>query len=223
MKLVNVTKRYQSKTALEGIDLTLEEGKITAILGESGAGKTTLLNILSGLMKDFEGTREGTMSVSYLFQEPKLLPHLTVEENLAFVLSKGERAKIEETLERVGLGGKGKRLPKTLSGGERQRAAIARAFLYPHELLLMDEPFSSLDLALKKSLIELVVSLWRERGETVVFVTHDVREAALLAERAVVLRKGRLAGDFPIPDPYPRDFFKESAVERSLVAALMQE
>lgn len=222
MKLIGVTKRYGEKTALDGIDFELEEGKITAVLGESGAGKSTFLDLLSGLAKDYEGKIEGTMSASYLFQEPKLLPHLTVEGNLRFVLREQDGRAVSEMLERVGLRGKADRLPKTLSGGERQRAAIARAFLYPHELLLMDEPFSSLDLALKKSLIELVVSLWRERRETVVFVTHDVREAVLLAERAVVLREGRIVGDFRIPDPYPRDFFAGSPVERDLVATLMR-
>ncbi len=220
MKLLGVTKKYGDKTVLCGVSLEIGEGKITAVLGESGAGKTTLLNVLSG-MTAYEGTVEGRTAVSYLFQDAKLLPHLTVEGNLKFVLPKSEWGKIGGMLERVGLKGRGRDLPKTLSGGERQRVAIARAFLYPHGLLLMDEPFSSLDLALKKSLIALVASLWREKGETVVFVTHDVHEAVLLAHRAVVLRGGSVVGDLPVEGDPPRDFFSHPPVEDALVRLLM--
>lgn len=221
MKLTKVTKRYGDRIALDGINLELEEGKITAILGESGAGKTTLLNILSG-MTDCEGEVEGRRPCSYLFQDAKLLPHLSVEQNLKFVLPKSEWGRIGEMLEKVGLKGREKSLPKTLSGGEKQRVAIARAFLYPHELLLMDEPFSSLDLALKKTLTELVAALWQEKRETIVFVTHDVREAVLLAHRAVVLKGGKLVGDVPVEGEMPRDFFSHPPVEDELVRILMQ-
>ncbi len=221
MKLTDVGKTYGSAAALEHIDLTLEEGRITAILGESGAGKTTLLNILSG-MTDYTGTVEGLGPVSYLFQDAALLPHLSVLGNLRFVLPKEAWGEIDGMLEKVGLAGKGKRLPKALSGGEKQRVAIARAFLYPHEILLMDEPFASLDLALKEKLIALVTALWRERRNTVIFVTHDVHEAALLAHRAVVLRGGKLAGDFPVEGTPPRAFLSHPPVEDRLVRALME-
>ncbi len=221
MRLKDVGKTYGDRTVLSHIDLEFEEGKITAVLGESGAGKTTLLNILSG-MTSHDGTVEGRGTSSYLFQQAKLLPHLTVEQNLAFVLKKEDRGKISPMLERVGLRGKETRLPGTLSGGECQRVAIARAFLFPHDVLLMDEPFSSLDLALKRSLIELVVSLWKERHETIVFVTHDVHEAALLSHRAIVLKGGRMLGNFPVDGDLPRNFFEAHPVERSLVAALTE-
>ncbi len=222
VKLDGVTKRYGKNAALENFSYGFEKGKITAVLGESGAGKSTLLNIISHLT-DFEGTVEGAPQVSYLFQEAKLLPNLTVEGNLRFVLNRDRWDTIGEMLERVGLGKKKKKLPQMLSGGEKQRVAIARAFLFPHDLLLMDEPFSSLDLALKKSLIELVISLWKEREETVIFVTHDVHEAALLSHAAVVIKSGKLIKDIRIDDPLPRDFFSRPAVEEELVRVLIGE
>ena len=218
MKLEHVTKRYGDRLALDDLSLELEEGRITAILGESGAGKTTLLNILAGLIS-CEGTVEGRKDFSYLFQSPKLLPNRTAEENLRFVLPKGSWGKIGAMLEKVGLKGREKSYPQQLSGGERQRVAIARAFLYPHEILLMDEPFSSLDLSLKRTLIALVFDLWRERRQTIVFVTHDVHEAAMLAHRAVVLRRGRLVFDLPVDGE--RDFLVHPPCERELSRALL--
>lgn len=224
----DVTKKYAQTTALNRVCFEIEEGTITAVLGESGAGKTTLLNALAGMIS-YEGTIGGVEGkkprrredCSYLFQNANLLPNLTAEGNLKFVLPKSEWGKIGETLTRVGLDGREKAYPHELSGGERQRVAVARAFLYPHKLLLMDEPFASLDLALKKSLIALVSGLWSESGGTVVFVTHDVHEAAMLARRAVVLRKGEIASEITIDDPYPRDFFRPAPAEAQLVRALM--
>ena len=221
MRLINVSKNYGEKRALQDIDTELKEGEITAVLGESGAGKTTLLSVIAGLLP-CEGRVEGAGRVSYLFQSPKLLPNLTLEGNLQFVLPKEQWEKIPEMLEKVGLKGRDNAYPTQLSGGERQRVAIARAFLYPHDTLLMDEPFSSLDLALKKSLIELTLFLWEEGKESVVFVTHDVREAVLLSTRALVLKGGRLIGDVPLPSPYPRDFFAPQEREGELIRLLME-
>ena len=222
MKLTHIIKKYGEKRALDDLSLDIEEGKITAVLGESGAGKTTLLNVIAGNIP-FEGSVEGVENVSYLFQTPKLLPSLTIEGNLKFVLGKEDFKNIPLMLQKVGLAGREKDYPNSLSGGERQRVAIARAFLFPHDVLLMDEPFSSLDLSLKKSLLALTAELWREKKETVVFVTHDVHEAALLSHRAVVLHEGRLEGDFPIEGPPPRDFFSHPSEETLLTHALMRE
>lgn len=222
MKLKHITKKYGETVALDNVDLEIEESKITAVLGESGAGKTTLLNVIAGRIP-YEGTAENVGKVSYLFQSPKLLPNLTAEKNLKFVLPKELWKKIDPMLQKVGLYGKKKALPHRLSGGEKQRVAIARAFLFPHDVLLMDEPFSSLDLSLKRSLLSLTAELWRERHETVVFVTHDVHEAALLSHRAVLLRKGKTAADLPIAGEPMRDFFSRSEEEDRLVRLLMQE
>lgn len=222
MKLEHVTKRYSDRIALDDISLELREGELLAVLGESGAGKTTLLNVLAG-QTSYEGTAEGLLPCSYLFQSPKLLPNLTAEANLRYVLPKSLWEGVGEMLAKVGLAGREKSYPHELSGGERQRVAIARAFLYPHEMLLMDEPFSSLDLSLKKSLLELVGRLYEERRQTVVFVTHDVHEAAMLARRAIVLKKGRVVGDFSIDGDAPRDFFSRQPVEEELIRALTNE
>lgn len=220
MKLEHVTKRYGMRTALDDVTLEIPEGELCAVLGESGAGKTTLLNVLAG-QTSFEGKAEGLLPCSYLFQSPRLLPNLSLEENLRFVLPRGEWGAIGQMLAKVGLEGREKSYPHELSGGERQRVAIARAFLYPHEALLMDEPFSSLDLSLKKTLLELVGALWKERAQTVVFVTHDVHEAAVLARRVLVLRTGRIALDTAVEGDVPRDFFSRPPVEDVLIRALM--
>ncbi len=228
MRLSNVSKFYGEKAALNHLDLTFEEGKITAVLGESGAGKTTLLNVLAGLTT-YEGSVDGQdgkrskrrENCSYLFQEATLLPNLTAEGNLKFVLPKSEWGNIPVMLEKVGLKGRERAYPHELSGGEKQRVAVARACLYPHSLLLMDEPYSSLDLSLKKSLLELVTALWREKRSTVVFVTHDVHEAALLADRALVLRHGECVADVPISET-TRDFFRALPEEETLIRALMR-
>lgn len=222
MILKDVCKKYGRITALDHVSLALNEGEITAVLGESGAGKTTLLNVLAG-QTAFEGSVEGRKTCSYLFQSPKLLPNLTVDQNLKFVLPKSLHAAAGGILAKVGLAGRERAYPHELSGGERQRVAIARAFLYPHEMLLMDEPFASLDLSLKKSLIELVASLWAQSKNTIVFVTHDVHEAATLAHRAIVLKHGRIVADLAAEGAPPRDFFAHTPCEERLVHILTEE
>ena len=222
MILKDVCKKYGRITALDHVSLALNEGEITAVLGESGAGKTTLLNVLAG-QTAFEGSVEGRKTCSYLFQSPKLLPNLTADQNLKFVLPKSLHAAAGGILAKVGLAGRERAYPHELSGGERQRVAIARAFLYPHEMLLMDEPFASLDLSLKKSLIELVASLWAQSKNTIVFVTHDVHEAATLAHRAIVLKHGRIVADLAAESAPPRDFFAHTPCEERLVHILTEE
>ena len=220
MKITNLTKRYKTTVALEDINLEFEKGKVTAVLGESGAGKTSLLNAVAELT-GYEGQIEEAGNISYLFQDSRLLPHMTAEGNLKFVLKKEDFHKAGEMLARVGLQGKEKRYPHELSGGEQRRVALARALLFPHDTLLMDEPFSSLDLSLKRDMLTLVSELCSERGETVVFVTHDVREAVFLASRAVVLKGGKVVDDVPIPASYPRDFFAHYAEEEILEKILV--
>ncbi len=222
MKIENLSVRYGDRTVFENFTLAIEEGKITSILGESGAGKTTLLNACAGMIS-YEGVVSGFGRCAYLFQSPCLLPNLTVEGNLRLVLDKERWQGIPTALEKVGLKGREKEYPSRLSGGEAQRVAIARAFLFPHDTLFMDEPFSSLDLKLKRSLVSLVANLWQEQKKTVLFVTHDVREAILLSHRAIVLREGNIALDVPIEYPLPRDFFAKFDEEELLVKGLMQE
>lgn len=184
-------KKYGEEIIFENFNLVFEKNKITGILGPSGAGKTTLLNLCSGLEQPDSGTIEGInpQSISYIFQEPRLLPWRTVRENLRFVFKEKAIKKpgphdgdIDAMLELVGLQAVGDYYPHELSGGMRQRVAIARAFLYPSELLLMDEPFSSLDCSLKNRLIEDFSRIWEQDKRTVIFVSHNEDEIRRLAQ-----------------------------------------
>jgi len=190
MKIESLSVSYGDRTVFSDFSIDFPEDEITVILGPSGVGKTTLLNSLA------------VGSVSYVFQEPRLIPWHTVERNLSLVLPGDQRAardRAREYLAKVGLGDRLRSFPDRLSGGERQRVSIARAFAYPAPLLLMDEPFQSQDPATKAQLIDLVRALRAEEHRTVIAVTHDLREAAALADRAVVLagRPARIALDLP--------------------------
>ena len=218
IELRNVTQKYGALTVYENFSLSLEEGKIACILGTSGCGKTTLLNMLAGLVP-FSGTIEPMQPCSYIFQQPRLVPNLTVEGNLRLVCR--DAARIRDMLGRVGLADKAKAYPVELSGGQAQRVSIARAFLHPSSLLLMDEPFSSLDTALKIRLMRLFAEIWREERRTVLFVTHDVEEAYMLAHRALVLRGGKIAADIDGGGgDLPRRYGEGSAVKDALLDAL---
>ena len=218
IELRNVTQKYGALTVYENFSLSLEEGKIACILGASGCGKTTLLNMLAGLVP-FSGTIEPMQTCSYIFQQPRLVPNLTVEGNLRLVCR--DAARIRDMLGRIGLADKAKAYPVELSGGQAQRVSIARAFLHPSSLLLMDEPFSSLDTALKIRLMRLFAEIWREERRTVLFVTHDVEEAYMLAHRALVLRGGKIAADIDCGGgDLPRRYGEGSAVKDALLAAL---
>ncbi|MGN1042296.1 MAG: ABC transporter ATP-binding protein [Christensenellales bacterium] len=213
MKLKNISKSFGDNKIFSNFDIEFSEGKITAVLGPSGCGKTTLLNIISGLT-DFSGKREinpikknetevvksisdcdKSERISYMFQSLRLIPNLTVYGNLEYVLkdirNKNERREtIFDILKKVELFDKKDAYPSELSGGMAQRAALARAFVYAAPLLLMDEPFKGLDVSLKKRVIDVFVKLYSDDGRTVVFVTHDIDEALLLADRIIVLKKG---------------------------------
>ncbi|MCD8372907.1 MAG: ABC transporter ATP-binding protein [Clostridia bacterium] len=217
ISLKNVTKKYGGLTVYEGFNLDISEGQITCILGESGSGKTTLLNMLAGLT-DYEGeiTKK---SCSYIFQQPRLLPNLTVRGNLSLVCK--DKNAVDSMISAVGLQDKAESYPVTLSGGQAQRVAIARAFLYPSELILMDEPFASLDLALKLKVINLFLDLWQSERRTAVFVTHDADEALMLSHRIAVLKGGRVASEF-YPEGRPgADLFARQGQRKNLLNALL--
>jgi len=170
------------------------EGTITCILGPSGCGKTTLLNIIGNIIKPDRGTLIGfdKKIISYIFQDPRLLPWKTVKGNIEFVLSKNltreEREKYTDRFIRlVELDGFANYYPSKLSGGMRQRVSIARAFAYPSDIILMDEPLKGLDIKLKLNLIQTFSRIWQADKRTVIFVTHDVDESLLLGNEIVVL------------------------------------
>lgn len=215
----NVTKKYGDLTVYDNFNFSLEEGAITCILGESGSGKTTLLNMLAGLAP-YEGEiSPRPAACSYIFQQPRLVPSLTVRGNLKLVCK--DEGLIDEMLEAVGLTSKANSYPAQLSGGQAQRVSIARAFLYPSEVILMDEPFSSLDLALKLKVAALFLELWKRERRTAVFVTHDVDEAAMLSNRVVVLKAGEVAADIAPGGEPSADLFARTSFREELVRAML--
>ena len=196
IRLMNVQKRFGDLLLFDDLNLSVPEGKVSVILGPSGCGKTSLLNMLAGILSPDSGSIEGTGSrrISYLFQEPRLIPWRSIRGNLEFVLQGSDgltegaevRKRAEEALARVGMQDFADAYPAELSGGMRQRAVIARAFAYPGEILLMDEPLQALDLARKLDLVEWFLSLWAETSPTTVFVTHDIQEAMILGDNISV-------------------------------------
>ncbi len=199
-------RSFNGRAVLDGIDLTLRGSEFVAILGPSGTGKTTLLRLLSGLDTADDGTVRVAAIRSVVFQEPRLVPAKRVWQNVVLGRTGGE-AKREAlaALAEVGLAGHGEALPKTLSGGEAQRVALARALVCKPKLLLLDEPFASLDALTRIRMHELVGQLWQLHHPAVVLVTHDVDEAIGLADRVLVLARGRIGLDLPVDVPMPRD------------------
>lgn len=214
----NVTKKYGSLTVYENFNLSIEEGEITCILGESGSGKTTLLNMLAGVAQ-YSGTITPEKKVSYIFQQPRLVPSLTVRGNLKLICK--DDGKVDEMLAAVGLTQKAGAYPVALSGGQAQRVSIARAFLNPSDLILMDEPFSSLDLALKLKIAQLFLELWKVEERTAVFVTHDVDEAAMLSNRVVILKSGKVAADMRAEGSPSADLYARPMLRKKLIDALI--
>jgi NitT/TauT family transport system ATP-binding protein len=198
--------------ALADISLTVHRGEFVCLVGASGCGKSTLLTLLAKLERPQRGSIETRGRVSLLFQDAALFPWLTASQNvelamrLAGVSGRARRERAAELLHMVHLGGFGDRRPHELSGGMRQRTALARALAQGADVLLMDEPFGALDAMTRDLLHDQFERLWVEAGFTVLFVTHDVREAVRLGDRVVVMtsRPGRVAEELPIDLPRPR-------------------
>jgi sulfonate transport system ATP-binding protein len=202
----NLVRRFGSNTVLHGLDLDLAPGSFTALLGRSGSGKTTLLRTLAGLDA---APAEAMISLPHptavVFQEPRLLPWKRVWQNVSLGLKERDRRRrAQDALAEVGLDRHLDAWPLTLSGGEAQRAALARALVRAPQLLLLDEPFAALDALTRIRMHALVVELWRVHAPTTLIVTHDVDEAVLLADRALVLADGRIAADIAIDLPRQR-------------------
>jgi NitT/TauT family transport system ATP-binding protein len=232
-EIANLRKAYGESQVLGGIDLSFQEGSITVVLGPSGCGKTSLLNILAGLDEDYSGsvTGFGSGKVSYVFQEDRLLPWMSAADNVAFVLrDRMERARArtvaEEALASVGLSESTYMKPGLLSGGMRRRVALARAFAYPSDAILLDEPFSSLDLKTRIAVMDLFMDLRTRDGRSAVVVTHDVREAIYLGDRIATLsdKPARIRDVFDLSlDRGQRAFASEDAAgfEARLYASIL--
>lgn len=224
-KYYRLSRRGERKEALRRVDLTVAPGEFVGLLGPSGCGKTTLLNVIGGLDVADKGTVafgspmptaagvQRTLPtyprIGYVFQEPRLLPWMSVRDNVQFVMD-GEKAetvhRVDDWLARVGLKGYETYYPGQLSIGMQQRVAVARAFIVQPDILLMDEPFSSLDELTALQLRDELMNLWVDTGCTVVFVTHNPLEAVYLADRVVIMTSspGRIVGDLDVGKQLPR-------------------
>lgn len=193
-----VSKTFDTLKVLIDISFDVRAGEIVGIVGPSGSGKTTILKVITGILRPDSGRVDlGAENVGYVFQEPRLLPWRTSLDNIALVLrARGHdktpaRARARDWMRRTGLEGFEDFYPLQLSGGMMQRVSVCRAFAAEPEILLMDEPFSNMDRELKGSLLVSLEGIVRERGTTVVYVTHELPEALRLADRILELEPGR--------------------------------
>ncbi len=217
IRIRNVSQTYHdghsSLQALDQVSLDVAQGEFVCLLGASGCGKSTLLNLIVGLYHTSSGTIDvGARRVALMFQEPALFPWLTVQKNVEMgmrfrgVEAAKRRSKGLDLLRLVHLEAFAERRPHELSGGMRQRVAIARALAQEADVLLMDEPFGALDAMTRDVLHDELEAIWSRTALTVLFVTHNVREAVRLGDRVVLLssRPGRVVAEFPIDISRPR-------------------
>ena len=219
--------------ALDAIDLTVAPGEFVCLLGASGCGKSTLLNLIAGLDRPTSGVVEAAGRPALMFQEAALFPWLTAGENIALALKhagvgRGDRpARVAELLTLVRLPGTERRRVHELSGGQRQRVALARALAQDGRVLLMDEPFAALDAITRDVLHDELTRVWKNTGRSVVFVTHNVREAVRLGQRVILLssRPGRVVGEWPVDIRGPRtiEHPEVSALAAQITVRLRQE
>jgi sulfonate transport system ATP-binding protein len=220
LALDRVSKTYPNGVqALARFSTEIKQGEILAIIGGSGCGKSTLLRAIAGLDRassgavtlDGEAIASPHAKIGIIFQEPRLLPWLSVADNIGFGLADlpatERREKVARALARVGLADKAQAWPRELSGGQAQRVAIARALVPQPEVLLLDEPFSALDAFTRRDLQDHLLDLWADTRPTLILVTHDVDEAVALADRVLVMRPrpGRLFDQIEINLGRPRD------------------
>ncbi len=213
------TREGRTTQVLAGLDLEMRRGEFVALVGPSGVGKSTLLRVLTGLAQASGGTvrvaepAAGRRALALVFQDARLLPWRRVVDNASFGLEKmgvpraERRRRALEALATVGLADLADRWPFQLSGGQRQRVALARALAVEPDVLLMDEPFSALDAITREALQDELVRIRAATGRTILFVTHDIEEAAYLADRVIVLAgsPGRIVATHHIDAPHPRD------------------
>jgi len=225
----NVTKIYRGRGpavhALDNVTLNVKPGEFVSLVGASGCGKSTLLNLVAGLDTPTAGTVTSVSRPALMFQEPALLPWLTVGQNISLALKyagvprPARASRVEDLLAVVRLDGTAKRRPHELSGGQRQRVATARALAQESQVLLMDEPFAALDAITRDVLHDELTRIWTATGLTVIFVTHNVREAVRLGQRVVLFssRPGRVVREWSVDITGPR------TIEHPLVGDLASD
>jgi NitT/TauT family transport system ATP-binding protein len=206
LEIKNLSFSYGKCPVIDDLSLILPAGSVTALIGKSGSGKTTLLKLIAGLLKPSCGSIKAPSQFSYMMQEDTLLPWRSVWDQLALIKEfQEERPQnsdrdIREMLELVGLDKSTLSYPHQLSGGMRRRVALAQAVLHNSSLLLLDEPFSSLDVHSREQLFDLLLSIREKKGTTILLVTHDYRDAVSVADRIIRLRDGKIQETWQIPD-----------------------
>jgi sulfonate transport system ATP-binding protein len=201
-----VRRRFGERAVLHGVDLTIAPGEFVALLGRSGSGKSTFLRAIADLDPAADGSIYAPARRAVVFQEPRLLPWKRVLDNIVLGVPDGEaRSRAGRLLDEVGLSGHVRAWPSTLSGGEAQRAALARALVREPDLLLLDEPFGALDALTRLKMHALLHELFARYRPAVLFVTHDVDEAIVLADRVVVLTEGVISLDEVVDIAHPRE------------------
>lgn len=210
LEIRNLTKSFDGQHAVDDVSLTIYKGEIFALLGASGCGKSTLLRMLAGFEQptagqivldgvDLSSVPPYQRPINMMFQSYALFPHMTVEQNIAFGLKQDKlpkaeiTARVAEMLSLVHMQEFAKRKPHQLSGGQRQRVALARCLVREQPVLLLDEPFSALDPALRQEMLTLVAEVCREKQLTLLMVSHSVEDAARIASRSIVVADGRIA------------------------------
>ncbi|MEA2640238.1 MAG: sulfonate transport system ATP-binding protein [Chloroflexota bacterium] len=225
VRVTELTRRFGERTVLDRVSLDIAPGQFVALLGHSGSGKTTLLRAIADLDHDVVGSGqvETPHNVSVVFQDARLLPWRGILDNVILGVRGADAAdRGRAALAEVGLAGRERAWPNQLSGGEAQRAALARSLVWEPELLLADEPFGALDALTRMKMHGLLRELCVRHRPAVLLVTHDVDEAIVLADRALVLQRGRIGLDLSIDLPYPRFYRDHHLAEHreQLLAAL---
>ncbi len=216
LEIEGLSKSYDGKVnALEDCNFSLKKGEICAVVGESGSGKTTLLRLIAGLERPSNGcikingklvssdtqiTVPQKRQIGMVFQDYALFPHMTVEQNIGFGLKEASKTKIDDLLSLIKMNSFSKSYPSELSGGQEQRVALARTLALKPNLLLLDEPFSNLDIGLKSELRKEIQSITKELKTSLIFITHDMYDAIEIADKIIFLKDGKMLQNSPVND-----------------------
>ena len=231
IRVEGLTKGYGARTVLHDVSLDIAQGQFVVIVGRSGSGKSTLLRAIAGLeapdagrvLLGNEAPQSAGRAMRMMFQDGRLLPWRRVIDNVTLGLSYNERAKAEQALAAVGLQDRAREWPRVLSGGQKQRVALARALAAGPRLILLDEPLGALDALTRMEMQDLLEDIWRQSGFTAVLVTHDVAEAARLADRILLIEDGGIALDLRVDLPRPRRTGSEvAAIEAQVLDRILR-